>query len=103
MKLLFEATKKAVKRQMLIAGIMIISFIIGWIVAVNFSGIFETGYKYAWAEIYSAARDADKRGELILRIHGIDLLYVWKAESLKAPVRIIENGDIAGADVRKEK
>ena len=33
------------------------AFIAGWVVAVNFSGVFETGYKMAFFDIKSAIKE----------------------------------------------
>ncbi len=44
------------------------AFIIGWLAAVNFSGVFETGYKLAFLDIRSAIKEAhgDGRGHFFL-------------------------------------
>ncbi|MGD0280903.1 MAG: hypothetical protein ABSB95_00910 [Dissulfurispiraceae bacterium] len=39
------------------------AFIAGWVVAVNFSGVFETGYKMAFFDIKAAIKKLDKDGQ----------------------------------------
>ena len=47
------------------------AFIAGWVVAVNFSGLFETGYKMAFLDIKSAIKESDKDGQPFFYMNGI--------------------------------
>jgi len=47
------------------------AFIAGWMVAVNFSGVFETGYKMAFFDIKSAIRESIKDGQPFFYMNGI--------------------------------
>ncbi len=47
------------------------AFIAGWVVAVNFSGVFETGYKMAFFDIKSAIKESVKDGQPFFYMNGI--------------------------------
>jgi hypothetical protein len=47
------------------------AFIAGWLVAVNFSGVFETGYKMAFFDIKSAIKESVKDGQPFFYMNGI--------------------------------
>ena len=49
------------------------AFIAGWVVAVNFSGVFETGYKMAFLDIKSAIRESGKDGQPFFYMNGIKI------------------------------
>lgn len=49
------------------------AFIFGWVVAVNFSGVFETGYKMAFFDIKSAIKESVKDGQPFFYMHGIKI------------------------------
>ena len=47
------------------------TFMAGWIVAVNFSGVFETGYKMAFLDIRSSIKEAHMDGRSHFFLHGL--------------------------------
>jgi hypothetical protein len=47
------------------------AFIAGWVVAVNFSGVFETGYKMAFLDIRSGIKESIKDGQQFFYMNGI--------------------------------
>ncbi len=49
------------------------AFITGWVVAVNFSGVFETGYKMAFFDIKSALKESIKDGQPFFYMNGIKI------------------------------
>jgi hypothetical protein len=60
---------KAVMLALLTIGIP--AFIAGWVVAVNFSGVFETGYKMAFMDIKSAVRESVNDSQKYFYMNGI--------------------------------
>src|SRR5271169_6263038 len=54
-----------------ILGIGLPAFIAGWVVAVNFSGVFETGYKMAFLDIKSAMKESGEDGQQYFYMNGI--------------------------------
>lgn len=59
------------------------AFITGWLVAVNFSGVFETGYKVAFFDIKAAVKESVKDGQQYFYMNGIRF----------CPVNYTENAD----------
>ena len=57
------------------------AFIAGWVVAVNFSGVFETGYKMAFFDIKSAIKESVKDGQPFFYMNGIKFFPENFAES----------------------
>jgi len=49
------------------------AFIAGWVVAVNFSGVFETGYKMAFFDIKSALKESIQDGQPFFYMNGIKI------------------------------
>lgn len=56
------------------------AFAAGWVVAVNFSGVFETGYKMAFLDIESAMRESVKDRQPFFYMHGIKFYHEKKTE-----------------------
>lgn len=52
-------------------AIGVTTFIVGWVVAVNFSGVFETGYKMAFLDIKSALKEAHADGRAHFFLNGV--------------------------------
>ncbi len=69
------------------------AFIAGWVVAVNFSGVFETGYKMAFLDIRSAIKESVKDGQQYFYMNGIKI----SAENFA------EHSDFTAAKVIKNK
>ncbi len=57
------------------------AFIAGWVVAVNFSGVFETGYKMAFLDIKSAMKESGKDGQQYFYMNGIKFSPIAFSES----------------------
>ena len=57
----------------LLLAIGLPAFIAGWVVAVNFSGVFETGYKMAFFDIKAAIKEAVKDGQPFFYMNGIKI------------------------------
>ncbi len=73
-------------------AIMVIAFpafIAGWVVAVNFSGVFETGYKMAFMDIKSAMKESAKDGQQYFYMNGIRF----------SPETLAENTDLVNTKV----
>jgi len=60
---------KAITAVILAVGLP--AFAAGWVVAVNFSGVFETGYKMAFLDIEAAMKETFKDGQPFFYMHGI--------------------------------
>ncbi|MBF0558241.1 MAG: hypothetical protein HQL08_05630 [Nitrospirae bacterium] len=74
------------------------AFIAGWLVAVNFSGVFETGYKMAFLDIRSAVKESAKDGQEHFYMNGIRFCPIKNTESTAfADIRI------SGEDEKIEK
>lgn len=80
------------------------AFAAGWVVAVNFSGVFETGYKMAFLDLESAMRESVKDRQPFFYMHGIKFYHEKKSEADASKgiktVRKIKDGPeekIAGA------
>ena len=76
MGLKYGDTMKTVQiklRKVILAlvAIGIPAFIIGWLMAVNFSGVFETGYKMAFMDIKSAIKESAKDRKKYFYMNGI--------------------------------
>ena len=69
------------------------AFIAGWMVAVNFSGVFETGYKMAFMDIRSAIKESVKDGQQYFYMNRIK----FSQENL------VENTDFVNIRVIKDK
>jgi hypothetical protein len=57
----------------LLLAIGLPAFIAGWVVAVNFSGVFETGYKMAFYDIKAAAKESGKEGQPFFYMNGVKI------------------------------
>ncbi len=57
----------------LLLAIGLPAFIVGWVVAVNFSGVFETGYKMAFFDIKAAVKESIKDGQPFFYMNGIKI------------------------------
>ena|SRR5271157_6036342 len=68
------------------------AFIAGWVVAVNFSGVFETGYGMAFLDIKSAMKESGKDGQQYFYMNGIRF----------SPEAFAEKTDIVNIKVVKE-
>jgi hypothetical protein len=72
-----EAIMKTVQVKLYKAIILVLlavgfpAFIFGWVVAVNFSGVFETGYKMAFMDIKSAIKESVSDSQKYFYMHGI--------------------------------
>lgn len=53
------------------AAVSVPAFIAGWLVAVNFSGVFETGYKIALLDLKAGIREAIKDRQPYFYMEGI--------------------------------
>ncbi len=49
------------------------AFMAGWVVAVNFSGVFETGYKMAFLDIKSAIKESINDGQPFFYMNGVKI------------------------------
>lgn len=54
-----------------VLAIAVPAFAAGWIVAVNFSGVFETGYKVAFLDIKSSMKEARIDGQPFFVLNGL--------------------------------
>jgi hypothetical protein len=68
------------------------AFIAGWLVAVNFSGVFETGYKVAFFDIKLAIKESVKDGQQFFYMNGIKFF----------PVKLAKNTDSTNIKVNEE-
>ncbi len=68
------------------------AFIAGWLVAVNFSGVFETGYKMAFFDIRSAIKESVKDGQQFFYMNDIKFI----------PVKLAGNADSTDIKVNEE-
>ncbi|HXW68928.1 MAG TPA: hypothetical protein VEJ88_04915 [Dissulfurispiraceae bacterium] len=68
------------------------AFIAGWLVAVNFSGLFEIGYKMAFCDIKSAIKESVKDRQQFFYINDIKFF----------PVKLVGNTDSTNIKVREE-
>jgi|GEM_PF-6219886 len=68
------------------------AFITGWLVAVNFSGVFETGYKMAFCDIKSAIKESVKDRQQFFYMNDIKF----------SPEKLVGNTDSANIKVSEE-
>src|SRR5271157_3052886 len=68
------------------------AFIAGWLWAVNFSGVFETGYKMAFCDIKSAIKESVKDRQQFFYMNDIKFF----------PVKFSKNADSANIKVQEE-
>ncbi len=68
------------------------AFIAGWLLAVNFSGIFETGYKMAFGDIKSAIKESVKDRQQFFYMNDIKFF----------PIKLLGNTDSTNIKVREE-
>jgi len=73
-----------------VAAVAIPAFITGWLMAVNFSGVFETGYKIAFMDIKTGIREAVRDGQDFFYIEGIKL-YPVGSKTAKTTAAETEN------------
>lgn len=74
----------------MVAAVAIPAFIAGWLTAVNFSGVFETGYKIAFMDIKTGMREAVRDGQDFFYIEGIKL-YPIGSKTAKTAAAEAEN------------
>jgi len=66
------------------------AFIIGWVVAVNFSGVFETGYKMAFMDIKSAIKESVNDSQKYFYMNGIKFsTEKFKLNSDTATIKVV--------------
>jgi hypothetical protein len=68
------------------------AFVAGWLLAINFSGVFETGYKMAFFDIKSAIKESTQDGQQFFYMNGIKFF----------PVKFMENTDSINIQVNEE-
>jgi len=68
----------------IIAAVGLPAFIAGWLIAVNFSGVFETGYKIAFLDIKTGLKEAVKDGRPLFILNGIKFYPLTRGRSLES-------------------
>ncbi|MGO9014400.1 MAG: hypothetical protein ACLQF0_05420 [Dissulfurispiraceae bacterium] len=68
-----NTTQRKIHRAVIITVLVIglPAFVAGWVVAVNFSGVFETGYKMAFIDIKSSIGEAHRGSQPYFFMNGI--------------------------------
>src|SRR5208283_1054749 len=75
-----------------VSTIVLPAFIAGWLLVVNFSGLFEIGYKMAFCDIKSAIKESVKDRQQFFYMNDIKFF----------PVKLAGNTDSTNIKVREE-